>query len=89
MPIVAFFPLRFFSEIYFLLQLLCVPSLLLSEALELLDGDLLCFDGACLAFCKPCPSFTLGMYSLCLILAFSVCWCCWFVWASVVCDWVS
>ena len=45
-----------------------------------------------LRFCNPCSSLTFGTYSLCLVLFFSALWCllvcCWFVWASVACDWV-
>ena len=85
-------PLLLFSTAFFLRLLssstLCVPSLLLSETLEFPDGDLLRFDGVYLAICNPCLSLTFGTYSLCLVLFFSVFWCCWFVWASVVCDWV-
>ena len=77
MPIVAFFYcvfLRLLSS-----STLCVPSLLLSETSGFPDGDLLRFDGVCLAIYNPCFSLTFGTYSLCLVLSFSALWCCWFV----------
>ena len=83
MPIVAFF---FYCVFVRLLSssTLCVPLLRLSENLDFLDGDLLLFDGVCLAIYNPCFFLTFGTYSLWLILSYSALWCCWFVWASVV-----
>ena len=49
------------------------------KTLEFPDGDLLRFDGVCLAICNSCFLLTFGTYSLCLVLSFSALWCCWFV----------